>query len=203
MKITWLGHSCFTLESEGYKIILDPFKCVRGFEDISGEVNGIYCSHFHFDHAYTDELKLIEGGENPFKITEVQTKHDPNGGTLRGDNTVRVFEAEGIKVCHLGDLGHELNGEQKAAIGSPDVLLIPVGGVYTIDPETAKKVAESLNPKVIIPMHYRLGSFGFKETAELKEFTSLFPDGFVKEAESNSFIPSQNMENQVLILKAP
>ena len=203
MKITWLGHSCFTLESEGYRIILDPFKCVRGFKDISGEVNGIYCSHFHFDHAYTDELKLIEGGKNPFKITEVQAKHDPNGGTLRGDNTVRVFEADGIKVCHLGDLGHEMNEDQKTAIGSPDVLLIHVGGVYTIDPETAKRVAESLNPKVIIPMHYRLGSFGFKETAELKEFTALFPEGFVKEAESNSFTPSQNMENQVLILKAP
>lgn len=203
MKITWLGHSCFTLESEGYKIITDPFKCVRGFSDVSGEVNGIYCSHFHFDHAYTDELRLIEGMENPFKITEVQTKHDSKGGTLRGDNTVRVFEAEGIRVCHLGDLGHQLTEEQKAAIGSPDVLLIPVGGVFTIDPKTAKKVAESLNPKVIIPMHYRLGKYGFEETAELNEFTSLYPNEFVKEAESSSFTPSQSMEKQVLILKAP
>lgn len=203
MKISWLGHSCFTLESQGYRIILDPFKCVRGFKDISGEVNGVYCSHFHFDHAYTDELTLIEGGKNHFNITEIQTKHDPNGGTLRGDNTVRVFEAEGIRVCHLGDLGHELTEEQKAAIGSPHVLLIPIGGIFTIDPQTAKKVAESLNPTVIIPMHYRLGSLGFEEIAELKEFTSLFPREFVKEAESSSFTLSQNMENQVLILKAP
>lgn len=203
MELKWLGHSCFTLTSGGYRIILDPFKSVRGFSDISGEVNGIYCSHLHFDHAYTRELRVLDGGKNPFKITEVQTKHDPQGGALRGDNTVRIFEAEGVKVCHLGDLGHELSAEQAEAIGSPDVLLIPVGGKYTIDAATAKKVSESLNARVIIPMHYRLGSFGFEDIAELNEFTALFPAGFVKEAPGSSFSPLPDMEKQVLILKAP
>lgn len=202
MKITWLGHSCFTIESEGYKIITDPFKDVRGYKDISGTVNEVFSSHQHFDHAYTEELK-VTGGENPFKITEVQTKHDPKGGTLRGNNTVRIFEAEGLRVCHLGDLGHMLSEAQIKAIGAPDVLLIPVGGVYTIDPKEAQAVAESLNPKVIIPMHYRMGKFGFKELHELKDFTSLYPADFVKEAADNSFVPEKGMEKQVLILKTP
>jgi len=91
----------------------------------------------------------------------VQTYHDETGGSQRGENTAFIFEIDGVKVCHLGDLGHTLSEKQVSQIGPVDVLLIPVGGFYTIDAAAASKVVEQLNPKVVIPMHYKTDRCGF------------------------------------------
>ena len=155
MTITWLGHSCFLLESGGFRALLDPYHQVRGLPDIEAEAHAVYCSHDHFDHGYTEKVRLIGGKENPFTVTEVETFHDDQEGALRGRNTVRRFEAEGLRVVHLGDLGHPLSREQAAAIGPCDVVLAPVGGYYTIDAAGAKAAAEALGARVVVPMHYR------------------------------------------------
>ena len=112
MRITWLGHACFLLEQDGYRVVIDPFRDVPGFRDVSVEADMVLCSHGHFDHAHTDGITLREGGENPFTVETVETFHDEAGGALRGKNTVHILHAGGLKVVHLGDLGHRLTEEQ-------------------------------------------------------------------------------------------
>ena len=142
MTITWLGHACFLLESGGYRVLIDPFQNVPGLPDTSEEVEAVYCSHGHFDHCFTERLRLTAGKESPFTVEEVLTFHDGENGQLRGESTVRRFTAEGLTVVHLGDLGHLLSPEQIEKIAPCDALLVPVGGTYTVDAQGAKAVAE-------------------------------------------------------------
>ena len=203
MKLSWLGHSCFAIESGGYKIILDPFEKVRGYSDIKAEANGVYASHGHFDHAYFSGVNINLKPGNPFKITEFSSFHDDKNGSLRGENTIRLFEAEGIRLMHLGDLGHELSEKQYEKMQGADIVMIPVGGTYTIGPETARKVALGLRPGLIIPMHYRLGSYGFPELSELSDFLSLFPPDEISYAEGSEIILEKPLKTGVLVLNEP
>ena len=200
MIITWLGHSCFALESGGYRVVIDPYQGVEGLPDTSTEANAVYCSHQHGDHAYTAGVHLTEKGSSPFTVREVATCHDDKGGSLRGTNTVRCFTAEGLTVTHLGDLGHLLTAEQAAAIGACDALLIPVGGYYTIDAPTAKAVAEQLRPRVIIPMHYRFGSRGLPVIGTVEDFTSLYPAQQIHVYDTSVFSLTPDTPPQVAVL---
>ena len=168
MNITWLGHSCFMLEADGFRALLDPYNEVPGLPAIEAEANAVYCSHDHFDHAYTEKVRLTSGKENPFSVTEIQTFHDDKGGTLRGNNVIRKFTAGGVSVAHFGDLGHPLSPAQLEALGPCDAVLIPVGGFYTIDAPTAKAVAEATGAPVVVPMHYRNGPVGFDVLGDRK-----------------------------------
>lgn len=199
MTITWLGHSCFMLEQDGFRVLLDPYRGVRGLPDIETEADAVYCSHDHFDHGYTEKVRLTSGKENPFAVTEVQTFHDGQGGTQRGGNTVRKFTAGGVSAAHLGDLGHLLNGEQLAALGHCDAVLIPVGGFFTIDAAAAKQVADAIGAAVVIPMHYRDGAVGIDVLGTLDEFTGLYPAEQIKRYGS-SLTLEKGMEKQVAVL---
>ena len=199
MTITWLGHSCFILESEGFRALLDPYKEVQGLADIETEADAVYCSHGHFDHAYTEKVRLTSGKTNPFAVHEVPTFHDDKGGTLRGTNTVRKFTAGGISVAHLGDLGHPLSPEQLADLGHCDVLLTPVGGYFTIDAATAKAVADAIGANVVVPMHYRNGPTGFDVLSTLEDFTGLYPAELVKRY-GNTLTVEKDMPRQVAVL---
>lgn len=174
MKLTWLGHACFLLESCGYRVILDPCKGVPGVKDTAGEADAFYCSHSHFDHCYTDELRVTNRFPSPFALREIASFHDDAQGAKRGENTIRALTAEGITVVHLGDLGHELSAQQVGEINKCDVLLIPVGGTYTLDVRAAAKVAAQVKPRVIIPMHYRRGDMGFDVLQTVEEFTAQY-----------------------------
>jgi len=125
--------------------------------------------HEHFDH---NNVAAVQG--NPqilrkvgkadiegIRFRGIASFHDNVGGKERGKNTMSCFEVDGVKVCHLGDLGHQLSDEQVGEIGSVDVLLVPVGGVFTIDAKVATELCDLLKPKVIIPMHYRDGKCNF------------------------------------------
>ena len=103
------------------------------------------------------------------------TCHDEQGGALRGTNTIHIFTAGGVSVAHLGDLGHQLTAEQLAEIGTVDVVLTPVGGVYTVDAAGAKAVCEAIGPRVIVPMHYRHDPYGLPAVAGVEEFLALWP----------------------------
>lgn len=174
MTITYLGHACFLLESGGYRVILDPFKGVPGVTDIRGEAEAVYCSHNHFDHAFTRWIHLTEGKSSPFTVREVKTWHDDQNGTLRGENTAHILTADGITVAHLGDLGHQPNEEQLAALEHCDVLFIPVGGTYTLDIHGAKQAADAIRPRMIVPMHYRRGKAGFDVLQTVEEFAAQY-----------------------------
>jgi len=166
MKIKWLGHASFLITSDdGIKIITDPY--VTGGDLSYGEIKEsadiVTVSHEHSDH---NNVATVQGNPRVVRGTVavevkgiafkgIPTYHDDAGGKLRGKNTIFCFEGDGIRVCHLGDLGHQLSAQQVAELGAVDVLLIPVGGYYTIDAKVATEVCNQLKPRVVIPMHYR------------------------------------------------
>ena len=174
MRISWLGHACFSVEYEDYRVILDPFRDVPGCRDVSVEADAVLCSHGHYDHAYTDGVALGGGKETPFTVETVNTCHDEKGGALRGKNTVHILRAGDMTLVHLGDLGHVLDEEQAERLRGCDVLLIPVGGTYTVDGDAAAEIVKSLQPRVTIPMHYRGDTFGFDKIDTLEPFLAHF-----------------------------
>lgn len=187
MKLTWLGHACFLLEAEGYRIVIDPYDGVKGYGPLQAEAHAVYCSHDHFDHNAAERVTLLPAKESPFTVREIQTCHDEQGGALRGPNTVRVFTADGVSVAHLGDLGHPLTAEQLGAIGQVELALVPVGGTYTVDAAGAKAVCDALHPRCVVPMHYRCGAYGFDELAEGEDFLKLWPADAVQRLSGPSF----------------
>ncbi len=170
MKIKWLGHACFTISSDtGIKIITDPYVTGGGlsYGEIKESADIVTVSHDHGDHnnvaAVRGNPEVVRGTAKvkgiEFKSTP--SHHDESQGKERGSNTIFCFEVDGMRVCHLGDLGHQLNDKQVTELGSVDILLIPVGGFYTIDAKVAGQICNKLAPKVIIPMHYKTNKCGF------------------------------------------
>ena len=187
MKLTWLGHSCFLLEQDGYRIVTDPYTDVEGYPSLSVSAHAVWCSHHHFDHDAVDAVTVLPPVKSPFTVREVETCHDEQGGALRGSNTVRVFTAGGVSVAHLGDLGHQLSAAQLDAIGSVDAVLVPVGGVYTVDAAGAKAVCDALHPRCVIPMHYHHAPYGLPNVAGVEDFLRLWPVGTIHRLSGPSF----------------
>lgn len=178
MMITWLGHSCFKVESQGYAVILDPYAdgYVQGLKPLRASANEVLCSHGHGDHNAVDVIDVQKGGASPFKVTVLDTFHDDVKGAKRGPNKIHILDDGTFRVAHMGDLGCGLTEEQKEALAGVDVMLIPVGGFFTIDAKQAKAVAEAVKPRVTVPMHYRSEKFGFDVLAPLDDYTSLCDD---------------------------
>ena len=187
MKLTWLGHSCFLLEQDGYRIVTDPYTGVEGYPPLSVSAHAVCCSHHHFDHDAVDCVTALPPVKSPFTVREAETCHDERGGALRGGNTVRVFTAGGVSVAHLGDLGHQLSAEQLEAIGSVDAVLVPVGGVYTVDAKGAKAVCDALRPRCVIPMHYHHAPYGLPNVAGVEDFLRLWPAAQIQRLSGPSF----------------
>lgn len=170
MEITWLGHSSFLIkDSRGVKIITDPFDETVGYKVYNADADLVTISHHHFDHAY---LKSIKG--NPEIVDEVglfnkcdipiegiPSYHDDAEGAKRGENIIYVITVDNYKICHLGDLGHSLSPEDIIKIGNIDILLIPVGGNFTIDGKEAAHIAKTINAHMVIPMHYKTPYISF------------------------------------------
>lgn len=163
MEITWLGYSCFRLKGKQTTIVTDPFPPDLGYSLGKLTADIVTVSHQHPGHCYIQgvggEPKVLTGpGEyeiNGIITLGLQTYHDTEQGNQRGKNVIFVFEIDDVVVCHLGDLGHALTTEQIAKIDSADVLLVPVGGVSTIDATHAAEIVRRLEPKIVIPMHYK------------------------------------------------
>ncbi len=163
MEINWLGHSCFRIKGSQAAIITDPYPPDLGYSLGETVANIVTVSHQHPSHSYVQgvggEPRLITGpGEYEIGgtvIIGVATYHDSVGGKGRGKNTVYLMEVDGILVCHLGDLGHVLTAGQVEEIDKVDVLLLPVGGVSTINATVAAEVIRQLEPKAGVPMHYK------------------------------------------------
>jgi L-ascorbate metabolism protein UlaG (beta-lactamase superfamily) len=175
MKIKWYGHAAFLVTSDqGVKIITDPYESGAyggqlAYGKIKDQVDIAITSHDHADHNDTKSLpgspQIVKGsGSKTVKgisFKGISTYHDSSKGSERGANTIFTFSVDGIRICHLGDLGHTLSNKELAEVGAVDILLIPVGGCYTIDPKEATHVAEQIKPKVLIPMHYKTEKCGF------------------------------------------
>ena len=175
MKIKWYGHAAFLLTSDqGLKIIIDPYEPGAfggqlSYGKIKDQGDMVITSHDHADHNYTKDLpgtpQVVKGsGSKTIKgisIKGIPTYHDPTKGSERGTNTIFTIKLDDIQLCHLGDLGHLLSEKELAEIGPVDILMIPVGGFFTIDPKEATRVAEQIKPKVLIPMHFKTEKCGF------------------------------------------
>ncbi|MGA2667268.1 MAG: MBL fold metallo-hydrolase [Patescibacteria group bacterium] len=179
MKIKWLGQSAFEIKSNK-TLITDPHNPMVGKmpKDLAAEV--VTVSHAHMDHNYTKAVagspeiidKTGDFSAGGFEIKGVSTFHDNVDGKKRGNNVVYVFDVEGLRLCHLGDLGHLLTDEQLKEIGAVDILMIPVGGFFTIGPDEAVKVTNQLKPKIVLPMHYKAKSLMPFPLAGVDKFTA-------------------------------
>jgi L-ascorbate metabolism protein UlaG (beta-lactamase superfamily) len=170
VKIKWLGHSCFLLTSEaGTKVLTDPFDNQVGYSPPAVEADIVTTSHNHFDHNHIQIVKgdfkhISQSGEyehNGVGIKGVKTFHDEVQGAKRGVNMIYIFDMDSLRVCHCGDLGHIPSQEQAAEIGPIDILLIPVGGTFTVNANKAMEVVKLLKPAVTVPMHYKTPALGF------------------------------------------
>jgi len=182
MDIVYLGHSSFRLKGKDASVVTDPYdpKMVGlKYSGVEGDI--VTVSHNHNDHnqaSLVKNAKKTVAGPGEYEIMGVSilgfaSYHDDAKGEKRGANTIYVFEMDELRLCHLGDLGHELSEDLVEALGDIDILFIPVGGEFTIGPEAAVKVVQAIEPSLTIPMHYQapgLNPEGFKALAPVDDF---------------------------------
>lgn len=181
MKLKWYGHSCFGLTfSDGTTLITDPFDDTTGYPLCTARADAVLSSHDHFDHNHIASV----GGEpilintsgvhqvGGVRITGTESFHDPEQGALRGNNVIFAIEADGLKIVHLGDLGHMPDEAQLAAMANADLLLIPIGGTFTITTPQAVELIAQAKPRAAVAMHFKNDYCQFPITDE-KEFVAL------------------------------
>ena len=186
MTITWYGHACFLLESSCGSLVFDPYAPgkVPGWELPALCADKVVCSHGHADHNWAEGVKPT-GKAFTGRLTQIPSFHDDRRGALRGENLITLVEAEGLRVVHMGDIGCALTAEQIDALGRVDVLMIPVGGHYTVDAAQAWEITKALDPAIVIPMHYRGRGFGYDVIGTVEPFLKLA--GNVKEIAGMSY----------------
>lgn len=185
MRLNLLGHATFFLESsKGTRLITDPyqpgFKNMIGHQPITLEADVVTISHDHGDHSYVEGLPgrpEVFRGQGSWQIADIELQsissfHDNVEGAARGPNTIFTITMDGLRTCHLGDLGHILSETQINSIGPVEILLVPIGGNFTVGPEDALAIAKRIGAPIWIPMHYKTKKVGF-QLAALEEFLGL------------------------------
>lgn len=178
MEIAYLGHASFRFKGRQKTVVTDPYgdKIGKFPKDVAADL--VTVSHGHFDHNAVDKLAsagyVIDGpGEyevGGVSVVGINTAHDDQNGAERGMNTVYVIEMEGLRVAHLGDLGHKLTEDQLDEIGPIDIVLLPVGGKFTLDAKQAAEVTRQIDPWIVIPMHYQQAGVSLEGLAGVDEF---------------------------------
>ena len=214
MYITWLGQSCFKLQDkigpDGVTLITDPFANNLGLKVPHLEADIITVSHNHPDHNNTGAIRgqpfiIDQAGEYEIKgifIEGVETFHDSKAGEERGKNIIYRLDIDDISITHLGDLGHALDTKQLEKLEGTDILLIPVGGVYTINAQKAVEVVSQIEPKIVIPMHYKLPGLtvGLDSVDKFVKELGLKPRTEEKLKISKKDLPEEEMELVILSL---
>lgn len=186
MDITYLGHSAFKIKTKAATIITDPFDPkMMGLKFPKNSADIVTVSHQHGDHNAVDlvgETRKVIDGPGEYEVMGVsilgyQAFHDDKKGAERGKNTIYVYEADGLRLAHLGDLGHTLSENMVGELGTIDILMIPVGGFYTVDADKASEIMRAIEPSIVIPMHYRVA--GISEEIATKIATE---EDFVKQS---------------------
>lgn len=215
MEISFLGHSSFKIRGKTSSVVTDPYDPeMVGLSFAKVQADVVTISHDHQDHNQKARVsgnpKVISGpGEYEIggvSIFGIPSFHDAKQGQERGKNTIYVLTIDGLTVCHLGDLGHKLSEETLAEIGNVDILLVPVGGVYTIGPQEAGEAVSAIEPSVVIPMHYKMKGMNeevFGKLASVDDFTRELGITPVEESRYNISRESLPQEMQVVVLASP
>lgn len=199
IRLTYRGHACFEIACGEYTIVVDPYVEVPGYAPLKLEAQEVLCSHGHFDHNAVETVTVTGAGNSPFKVTAIDVPHDDCEGAKRGRNLIRIFEAEGLRVAHLGDVGCMPEPAVLAQLQGLDAVMMPVGGTFTVDAGEADVLADTIGAKVVIPMHYRLGNLGFDSIGMLSEFAALRKD--VREYPGNTIEITADTPGQTAILR--
>lgn len=211
MKIQYLGHACFRLISEiGTAVICDPYESnMVGFDMPKLSCDVVTVSHRHADHDAVEGVRgapaVLEGkvslAADDISVQSIATFHDDKKGKLRGENYVFCFLIDGLKIVHMGDVGF-LDEDLAKTICGCDVLLLPVGGIYTVDAKGAKWYVDNVKPKIAVPMHYKTDEHNF-EIAPVEEFLNLFNPEQVRYVHSETLLledAPENAQPQVCVL---
>ena len=192
MQVKWIGHSCFKVEKNGYSVIFDPYGdgTVPGLSPVKDQAHMVLCSHEHGDHNGRDCVSILPEKDNPFTITRIDGFHDDKKGMLRGKNVMTILDDGEERLAHLGDIGCDLNEDQEMQLKNLDVLLIPVGGFFTINAKKAAEIVKKLQPKKVVPMHFKgdKKKFGFKVIGKV--------DAFAKEFSDSVYLDSSLMDSE-------
>ncbi len=212
MTIEYLGHSCFKLtESTGTSIVCDPYsEEMVGYSMPEVQADAITVSHHHGDHDCVGNVKgspVVIDKESSFdlpgvEINSIKSFHDASRGKKRGENVIFKFRMDGIDVCHLGDLGEKCSSDLIETLLPVNVLLIPVGGTYTIDAEMAKEYVDRIMPDIVIPMHYRTKDCKL-DIDKVDEFLNLFEEDTVEEEGSSIELSRTDLgeETKIIVLR--
>ena len=203
IRIQWLGHSCMKVDWDGTTVVFDPYAdgSVPGYGALRTSADFVYCSHAHADHTARDLVTVRQGVRAPFMVREVPSFHDDVHGAKRGKNTIFVLDDGRNRIVHMGDIGHVLTKEQVEAIGKADIMMIPVGGYFTAEPDVICQILRQTDPDVVIPMHDRFGSFGYPVIHTLEPFEKccdFYP--FVR-YDSDTFVLNGRAKRQAAVLR--
>ena len=201
MKITWYGHSCFKVSFDGGSVVFDPYAdgSVPGWTLPQLSADAVLCSHRHDDHAGAGKVTL-SGRKPDCKVETVECFHDAEHGAKRGANTIHILTADGVRVAHLGDIGCIPDHNVLGALQKVDVLLLPVGGNYTIDGEQAAELVKLIQPRTTIPMHYKTPGLTVAVSGA-EDFLSRMGEGV--ERVSGSEIEITPMMPKVVVFEKP
>ena len=186
MKIKWIGHSCFMIElADGRKILTDPYDNTVGYDPVDETADIVLVTHDHFDHGYTEGIKgdyklITKAGEydlgNGLSVCGIEQPHDDAGGSKRGTVITFVINAEGLNLLHMGDIGVVPGDDYFAKLPKIDILMIPVGGVFTVDAKGAFSILERIHPNITIPMHFKTEKLSF-DVSSVFDFLQIAKEG--------------------------
>lgn len=215
MIITWLGQSAFKLQdkisSDGITVVTDPYGKETGLKMPSFEADIVTVSHNHPDHNNVEALRgnpfVIDcAGEYDTRgilIEGIDSYHDEEEGKLRGGNIIYRIEIDDISIVHLGDLGHVLSNEQLEKLVGTDILMVPVGGKFTLDAKKAVEVISQIEPRIVIPMHYKVDGLAYEDFDSIEKFVKeigIEPSREEKLKISKKDLPQEDMEVVILSL---
>ena len=203
VSIKWYGHSCFRVTDGINSIVLDPYNNSAGYPELHVSGGLTLCSHEHGDHNYVQAVSKEPWDESqPIPYHAIETFHDDVGGKQRGKNLMNVIVCGGFKIVHCGDLGHDLDEKTLSKIRDCDVLMIPVGGYFTIDAKTAAKITNAVSPRVCIPMHYKMEGLGLSAISGVQPFLDEIRLSYmIYEQPSNELNITKDMPRGVYVMK--
>ena len=206
MEVTFIGHACFVVKfASGLSVCFDPYSpgSVPGLANCSAVADEVYCSHSHGDHngrQYVSKPDRPYSGPAP-EVEVISTFHDEVRGAKRGTNNITIVRSGGETVVHMGDIGCALTGEQLDKIKGCNLLLIPVGGFFTIDSKQAYRMFEQIGPDAVVPMHYSGDGFGYDVISGREEFVELVEKGgWYNTVDGGSSIASLPSEKTLLLM---